>query len=383
MKWMIGLSSVTDRIFSKYRRLTWFATASLCVTMLNACQTPQHLSSRQQTIAKGLEARGMECLLQGNPDTVLLRVPDSILVDYDIIVRLHKDRIVIGNRTGKNILAFSNEGRFIRMIGKTGGGPGEFQRLDCLDIDEDGRVYAYDGMLKRLTVFDEMGRIVTIAKIDAGTDASYIREMLVGPSRIIYFHHAPTSALDAFVSTWSLDGTLLKLLCPARDRSHGAYYYRGLIGGGITISRGGTLFESNQYSFKINKIIVDGHMSSFGEKPDGYRPLPQVNFISTIEQFEKLMASTSRCYGMTLLTSSGVMLRELMPQGVIGTNKGPLYQVYDTSGVYLGTVHETKHFVDEDAGTVVQLYAKFGSPRYGSHDYLVPYDLILHKEAQY
>ncbi|MEX2564420.1 MAG: 6-bladed beta-propeller [Cyclobacteriaceae bacterium] len=62
-------------------------------------------------------------------------------------VKLHRDRLFVSDT---RISIFDIEGNFIQLLGKQGEGPGEYQRVNSMDIDEDsGRIFvsAYNKLL--------------------------------------------------------------------------------------------------------------------------------------------------------------------------------------------------------------------------------------------
>lgn len=63
--------------------------------------------------------------------------------------------------TGNNrIVKFARDGRFLKIIGKTGSGPGEFLEPHALAIDSRGRLFVADRYNNRVQVLDQDGRFI-------------------------------------------------------------------------------------------------------------------------------------------------------------------------------------------------------------------------------
>ena len=69
------------------------------------------------------------------------------------------DQNIYVMETGNHrIQVFDRNGKYLRTIGKKGQGPGEFNLLICIDIDEEnGRLYAADKNGRKIVLFDLKG----------------------------------------------------------------------------------------------------------------------------------------------------------------------------------------------------------------------------------
>jgi hypothetical protein len=100
------------------------------------------------------------------------------LVGEIIEICLTKDYIFIQHRRSPLLMQFDRNGKFIRNIGKTGKGPGEYTLIRCFSIDEKNRIvfiqenwrkeilqYSFDGMyLGSLRYNDEFVKIAFAGK---------------------------------------------------------------------------------------------------------------------------------------------------------------------------------------------------------------------------
>ncbi len=75
--------------------------------------------------------------------------------------RLSDGTIVIGDRLDKKVRFFDGEGNPHKAVGREGRGPGEFDDIDWLGQCGSDSVFAWDFDLKRMTVIDAEGSVVT------------------------------------------------------------------------------------------------------------------------------------------------------------------------------------------------------------------------------
>lgn len=62
-------------------------------------------------------------------------------------------RIYVAETQASEVRAFAPDGAFLFRIGRQGGGPGEFDGLCCIAVDDDDRLWVRDGGNNRFTVF--------------------------------------------------------------------------------------------------------------------------------------------------------------------------------------------------------------------------------------
>lgn len=92
--------------------------------------------------------------------SVTLEQPDSALIvrvsgiDVDA-----QGRILIGDVSEGNVKLFSPDGRLLRVIGRKGSGPGEFEQPRYPRFGPDGLIYVADAQNPRIQAFDTAGRL--------------------------------------------------------------------------------------------------------------------------------------------------------------------------------------------------------------------------------
>jgi hypothetical protein len=83
--------------------------------------------------------------------------------------RLSDGTIVVANRVSNELRYFDASGRYVTSVGRTGGGPGEFQWLQRVRRLEDDTVLAWDQRTKRLSWFDGKGNFIRSVLMRGGT----------------------------------------------------------------------------------------------------------------------------------------------------------------------------------------------------------------------
>ncbi|NIM51793.1 MAG: hypothetical protein GTN62_12635 [Gemmatimonadales bacterium] len=73
------------------------------------------------------------------------------------VARLPSGGIVVGNGGTRELRFFDASGRFLKAVGRKGGGPGEFEGLGALGIVGGDSIAVYDWNLHRVSVFDAAG----------------------------------------------------------------------------------------------------------------------------------------------------------------------------------------------------------------------------------
>ena len=84
--------------------------------------------------------------------------PDHYLFQAQYVVRLSDGSIVVGNRGTKELFFFDSNGRFVRVAGRQGDGPGEFQRLFGLFRCENHTLVVLE--LSRMSVLNREGKFL-------------------------------------------------------------------------------------------------------------------------------------------------------------------------------------------------------------------------------
>lgn len=80
--------------------------------------------------------------------------------------RLRDGTIVVADGATQEIRFFAADGMFLRSVGGSGGGPGEFRRLSDILIAAGDSVVAWDSRSRRLSVFSLAGTMEREQRLD-------------------------------------------------------------------------------------------------------------------------------------------------------------------------------------------------------------------------
>ncbi len=91
-------------------------------------------------------------------------------VDYQFdevtgAARLADGTLVVADFGYQDVRFFNADGQFVSRFGGPGEGPGEFQGLSALGATTDGRIWAYDFMLRRITWVSSVGEMMGITTL--------------------------------------------------------------------------------------------------------------------------------------------------------------------------------------------------------------------------
>lgn len=94
-------------------------------------------------------------------DTIVLEQPDSLpIVRISGLDRAADGMLVLSDPSDGSVKVFGPDGRLVRVIGRKGRGPGEFQVPEFAQYDPQGRIHVLDNMLQRISVFTPDGRLI-------------------------------------------------------------------------------------------------------------------------------------------------------------------------------------------------------------------------------
>lgn len=92
-------------------------------------------------------------------DTIGRFGSDVVFEAIDDVSTASDGRVFVADSRARQILVLDPRGQRTRTIGREGAGPGEFRSVRHLTVFQ-GRLHAYDGVLRRLSVFDSTGGLL-------------------------------------------------------------------------------------------------------------------------------------------------------------------------------------------------------------------------------
>jgi hypothetical protein len=88
------------------------------------------------------------------------------LVDVSASARLSDGRLVVADQGVKAVRLYDASGAFLRRLGVSGSGPGEFQAPSLVRVGQGDSVLIWDAQLLRITRFDGGGDLVSVHPLD-------------------------------------------------------------------------------------------------------------------------------------------------------------------------------------------------------------------------
>lgn len=361
----------------------WFHRATLCGLLLLAaialfmgCRRTEPVPLTEEQRALTVRIRKEQSLQKflHAVDTVELNIPLEIAVDLIPKIRFFSKGFVLLNPMARTIVLVSQDGAFLRTFGKIGAGPGEFRNLVTGAVDPQDNIYAFDDLLARVSVFRSDGSVVRTIPV---RNPFLVRHMCVNSVGDLFLHHAPDSSLPGFVSVYRAESLKTCLIPPIAG--YEPYYYRGHLEGQIVPSANGDVFESNTFTYAISRIRADLTVSQFGEEGGDYVALPSLRSFQTIQQLQRAVAGATIIRQLLLCSHGRLLLQEALSFPQLGHNLRRDARVYDTSGVFLGSLKfHGEEFEASDGNRLLHVQSHPPDPRGNGFECKLP-SLILYE----
>src|SRR5690606_25705868 len=101
--------------------------------------------------------------------------PEEQLDQVAGVVRLSDGRVAVANGATEEIRFYGPDGRFLLAAGRSGQGPGEFERLGGLWRLPGDTLAAYDGQLRRISLFGPAGGLLRSVMVPSPVAAEFPR----------------------------------------------------------------------------------------------------------------------------------------------------------------------------------------------------------------
>jgi hypothetical protein len=298
------------------------------------------------------------------------------------VVRLSEGTVVVADDGSQEVRFFGPDGAHLRTVGRRGGGPREFTGLASLGRDPEGRVWAYDFSLRRITWMDEAGEITRLTSmgmepamlnaVGALPDGTFLLKQLWGAEAT---SEASTTGLRrdpiAFVR-FNMDGNLVDTLglFPGRE-----VYITDEDGRGVmntppfarntsTTIRGDRVVVGPQNRFELLEMDPEGTLHRVVRIPGREEAVGPEDLEEYI-QGRLRTAPPERHPGIRRSLESMPLPKTMPPYGaILGDDAGNLWvgewamypetavswEVFDPTGAWLGTVRFPPRFDPRDIG---------------------------------
>jgi len=129
-------------------------------------------------------------------DTISLEYnKNSLIGQINKICRYPYGFVILDKFIAKKVYIFSNEGKFIAVLGKHGKGPREYQHPVDIDVDENGDCYVLDSSLRKLIVFDKEGsfkKYISFRHINFYPSGfELLSTQILGKNKILFYNLHP------------------------------------------------------------------------------------------------------------------------------------------------------------------------------------------------
>lgn len=203
-----------------------------------------------------------------------IKEPEKIIFNRLVdIATDSKNNIYVLDKEEKMIYLFDEEGRFLKKIGRSGQGPGEFGRPCSLYIDAEDKIYVLDDSNIRIEIFDsEANYIKSVKIIDFPVGSG--KRIIVDKSGNFYisgYYRSSNSVLSKFSTT----GEMLKHFpLPIIEYKEVGFsepvkksVIHDLSGGSMCFDNEGRLFFSYDWPYLIKVLNKEGNeLSHFSRK---------------------------------------------------------------------------------------------------------------------
>jgi len=344
------------------------------IAAITGCRRTEPLTEAQWALRGRIgREQSLETFLRA-VDTVDLNIPLEVPVDLIPKVRFFSKGFVLFNPMARTIVLVSREGEYLRSFGKIGAGPGEFRNLVTGTVDAKDNVYTFDDLLARISVFGSDGSVLRTIPV---RNPFLVRHVCVNSAGDLFLHHAPDSSSPGFVSVYGAEGFKTCLIPPIPGFE--PYYFRGHLDGQVVPTGDGDVFESNTFTYRISRIRSNLTVSQFGEEGDDYVGMPPVRSLQTIQQLQRAVSSATIIRQLLLCDHENLLLQETLCFPQLGRDLHRNVRVYDTSGVFLGSLEFTgEEFEASDGNRLLRVQAYPPDARESGFDGRLP-SLILYE----
>jgi len=194
--------------------------------------------------------------VKGNPPAALTE-PTDVVTDPrngDVYVAESHTNVGDPNLVGR-ISVFDKSGKFLRVIGKTGTGPGEFRTPHALEFDSQGRLIVADRHNHRIQILTKEGKF--IREFD---DFGRISGLAIDDKDVIYT--ADSESTEAVHPGWkrgirigSLTDGKVTIFVPPHTVPNSA---EGAMGEGIAIDSAGNIYTAEAQLRGVTKYVKNG-----------------------------------------------------------------------------------------------------------------------------
>ena len=124
-------------------------------------------------------------------------------LNYPVMARISPTgNIVIMDGGDECLYEFSNKGEFIKIIGRTGKGPGDLLIPTSFNIDKNGDIYVYESGNQRMSIFSSEGKFINSFRVNGTFETTFF---ITGNNEIVM----NLAGNDHYITVFSREGEII------------------------------------------------------------------------------------------------------------------------------------------------------------------------------
>lgn len=187
---------------------------------------------------------------------------DKFYISKIAKVFVTKDKFVIEDKRGEQVLVYSRKGIFEYSIGRLGSGPGEFNRINSIDVNRNNNVLILDNKNRRVSKFKLNGKFVSSYSII--TPGSSI---LSDNSNGFYIYSPATQVKplnENLIKHYDNKGEVDNTFCKP-------FFEFGLASGGMVGDSKGYIYVTQKLYYTAQKYSENGiYLLSYGSETENH-----------------------------------------------------------------------------------------------------------------
>lgn len=305
---------------------------------------------------------------------------DSLLLDYvsQDYIAYSDSLLIIANPEQKQIWIINNEGKILRVFGKSGEGPGEFLSISRFTVSPNNFIYIYDESLQRFSIFNTKGELIRIIKFK--NSDIMIRGLRVNKKEEIFIHHPPHPLFKGYISKIDINGNIIKTLQSDVKDYYSNYYFRGFVGGDILLLEDGKIIESN--IFANNKIYIGDEKNKFtiiDAKSEKFYEIPKIsgNDYNKFRKISNELPTILNFYNY----KNEIIFQHFIPPLENNSTKRILgyIRVFDLNGYYLGNINLDNSYMSNPSDNNYLIGIEINRISRFNINERIPYNFIIYK----
>ncbi|MGB9586431.1 MAG: 6-bladed beta-propeller, partial [Anaerolineales bacterium] len=260
---------------------------------------------------------------------IRLSLTDSSAIGYPraFCVRKDGDIIVLDETITKRVFLFDSLGNFLRVVGRRGEGPGEYQSPTSVTCDNRGRIIVADNQLSRINYYDADGNFLSsfglpfmVAKISCNP-----------MNNTIYVQRQHN--IEEAVYVFREDGHAIFSIKFYEE----AIPYAPAAMGGMAFDSSGALYWIGPLKYEIQKYIGRDRIGLFTSPTNNYLP-PEINLNNRWHPDREWYKSFSHIFGIDYLSPGFLLVHFDNPRKKVEGFPKLYMEIFSSNGIFLKVV---------------------------------------------